>query len=110
MFLCFLQVSLDGRDLRDLNVHWLRGQIGIVSQEPVLFATTIRENIAFGSFDEVTQEQIEYAAKKANAHNFITSLPLVRLSCCVCVHVCTCVYVCVHVLCVAIPLSSIHSF
>jgi ATP-binding cassette subfamily B (MDR/TAP) protein 1 len=67
-------VTLDGHDLRDLNVHWLRQQIGLVSQEPALFACTIRENIAYGS-PGANQEQIEEAAKKANAHNFIVSFP-----------------------------------
>lgn len=70
---------LDGRDLRQLNVRWLRSQIGIVSQEPVLFATTIKENIKFGSLDEVTDEQVIEAAKLANAHNFVTALPQVRV-------------------------------
>jgi ATP-binding cassette, subfamily B (MDR/TAP), member 1 len=67
-------VTLDGYDLRDLNVHWLRQQIGLVSQEPALFACSIRENIAYGS-PGANQEQIEEAAKKANAHNFIVSFP-----------------------------------
>lgn len=67
-------VTLDGHDLKDLNVHWLRQQIGLVSQEPALFACSIRENIAYGS-PGANQEQIEEAAKKANAHNFIVSFP-----------------------------------
>ena len=50
---------------------------GIVSQEPTLFATTIAENIRYGR-DGVTQAEIELAAKKANAHNFISKLPSVR--------------------------------
>lgn len=68
------EVKLDGHDLRDLNVHWLRQQIGLVSQEPALFACSIRENIAYGS-PNATQEQIEEAARKANAHSFIVSFP-----------------------------------
>jgi ATP-binding cassette subfamily B (MDR/TAP) protein 1 len=68
------EVTLDGRDLRDLNVHWLRQQIGLVSQEPALFACSIRENIAYGS-PNATQEQIEEAARKANAHSFVVSFP-----------------------------------
>ena len=50
---------------------------GIVSQEPTLFASTIAENIRYGR-EGVTQSEIEQAAKKANAHNFISKLPLVR--------------------------------
>ena len=68
-------ITLDGHDLRDLNVHWLRDQIGLVSQEPTLFARTIRENIAYGFSGGVTEEQIIQAAKAANAHDFIMSFP-----------------------------------
>ena len=64
--------------MRDINIKWLREQIGIVSQEPVLFGTTIGENIRYGRLD-ITQEQIEHAAQLANAHDFITGLPLVGL-------------------------------
>ena len=67
---------LDGVDIRELNVTWLRQQIGVVSQEPVLFATTIKENISYGR-DDVTQEEIEKACKEANAHDFIMKLPQV---------------------------------
>ncbi|KAJ0389013.1 hypothetical protein ATCC90586_010849 [Pythium insidiosum] len=73
-------VRLDGRDLRGLHVRWLRAQIGLVSQEPVLFATSIFENIASGLSDDearanVKREDVERAAKLANAHEFIMSLP-----------------------------------
>ncbi|KAL3831647.1 hypothetical protein ACJMK2_023375, partial [Sinanodonta woodiana] len=68
------QILLDGRDIKDLNLRWLREQIGVVSQEPVLFATTIRENIRFGRMD-VTKNEIEEAATLANAHEFICTLP-----------------------------------
>ncbi|KAL7523646.1 hypothetical protein ACHAXR_000270, partial [Thalassiosira sp. AJA248-18] len=71
-------IKLDGVDLRDLNVKWLRSQIGLVSQEPKLFARSIRDNIAFGvalSSKEPSQEEIEKAAKMANAHNFIMEFP-----------------------------------
>ena len=67
-------VLLDGNDLRDLNLQWLRRNIGVVSQEPVLFATTISENIRYGR-EGVTQGEIQAAAKAANAHDFIMSLP-----------------------------------
>ncbi|KAK3580603.1 hypothetical protein CHS0354_002702 [Potamilus streckersoni] len=68
------QILLDGRDIKDLNLRWLREQIGVVSQEPVLFATTIRENIRFGRMD-VTENEIERAATLANSHEFICTLP-----------------------------------
>uniref|UniRef100_A0A8C4IMB5 ATP-binding cassette, sub-family B (MDR/TAP), member 11a n=1 Tax=Dicentrarchus labrax TaxID=13489 RepID=A0A8C4IMB5_DICLA len=67
-------VTLDGHDIRTLNIQWLRSLIGIVEQEPVLFATTIAENIRFGR-PGVTMEDIIQAAKEANAYNFIMDLP-----------------------------------
>ncbi|CAF1371385.1 unnamed protein product, partial [Rotaria sordida] len=67
-------VEIDGIPVNQYNLRWLRQHIGVVSQEPVLFQTTIRENILFGRID-ATQEQIEQAAKMANAHDFIMSLP-----------------------------------
>jgi ATP-binding cassette subfamily B protein len=68
------QILLDGVDLRDYNLTDLRRQFGIVLQEPVLFSTTIAENIAYGR-PEATREQIIEAARLANAHDFITALP-----------------------------------
>ncbi|XP_069585917.1 ATP-dependent translocase ABCB1-like isoform X3 [Ranitomeya imitator] len=68
------EVTLDGHDTRSLNVKWLRENIGVVGQEPVLFGTTIRENIRYGR-DGVTDEEIEQAARKANAYDFISRLP-----------------------------------
>ncbi|XP_066134784.1 bile salt export pump isoform X4 [Saccopteryx bilineata] len=67
-------VTLDGHDIRSLNIQWLRAQIGIVEQEPVLFSTTIAENIRYGR-EEATMEDIVRAAKEANAYNFIMELP-----------------------------------
>ncbi|XP_015213560.2 ATP-dependent translocase ABCB1 isoform X1 [Lepisosteus oculatus] len=67
-------VTIDGQDIRSLNVRSLREFIGVVSQEPVLFATTIAENIRYGR-EDVTQEEIQTAAKEANAYNFIMDLP-----------------------------------
>jgi ATP-binding cassette subfamily B (MDR/TAP) protein 1 len=55
-------------------LKWLRRQIGLVNQEPVLFATTILENIMYGK-DDATQEEVEEAAKAANAHSYINQLP-----------------------------------
>jgi ATP-binding cassette subfamily B (MDR/TAP) protein 1 len=68
------QVLVDGHDVKKLNVHWLRKHIGVVSQEPILFATTIMENIRYGN-EDVTEEQIRQAARQANAHDFIMNLP-----------------------------------
>uniref|UniRef100_A0A3Q3RNS9 Bile salt export pump-like n=1 Tax=Mastacembelus armatus TaxID=205130 RepID=A0A3Q3RNS9_9TELE len=67
-------LTLDGHDIRTLNIQWLRSLIGIVEQEPVLFATTIAENIRFGR-PGVTMGDIIQATKEANAYNFIMDLP-----------------------------------
>ena len=64
-------------DVKDLNVRQHRELIGVVSQEPVLFATTIAENIRWGR-DGVTDEEIHQAARQANAYDFINKLPQVR--------------------------------
>jgi len=64
-------VLLDGVDIKTLNVRWLRSQLGLVAQEPVLFMGTVAENIAYGK-EGATKEEIEEAAKMANAHTFIT--------------------------------------
>lgn len=69
-------MTLDGHDIRGLNIQWLRSLIGIVEQEPVLFATTIAENIRYGR-PGVTMDDIVTAAKEANAYNFIMDLPQV---------------------------------
>ena len=73
------QVLLDGRDIKSLNVAWLRSHIGIVSQEPVLFAGSIEDNIRFTKPD-ATNEEVQNAAKMANAHDFIMALPEVCFS------------------------------
>lgn len=73
-----MQVTLDGRDIRSLNVRWLRENMGIVSQEPILFGTTIAENIRFGR-EDATDEDIERAVKEANAYEFISKLPEVKV-------------------------------
>ncbi|XP_056618525.1 ATP-dependent translocase ABCB1 [Triplophysa dalaica] len=70
------QVLADGTDTRKLNLAWLRAQLGLVSQEPILFDCTIAENIQYGDNSRVvSQEEIEEAAKKANIHSFILGLP-----------------------------------
>lgn len=68
-------ILLDGVEIKNLKLSWLRDQMGLVSQEPVLFNDTIRANIAYGKHDEVTEEEIAAAAKAANAHEFISSMP-----------------------------------
>ena len=71
-------LTLDGTDLKDLNIRWLRSQVGIVSQEPVLFGASIADNIRYGAnFREVSDEEVVEAAKAANIHTFIDSLPQV---------------------------------
>nr|XP_040023514.1 ATP-binding cassette sub-family B member 10, mitochondrial [Gasterosteus aculeatus aculeatus] len=70
-------ITIDGHDIRDLNPYWLRSHIGTVSQEPVLFSCSIRDNIAYGAVDPdaVTTEDIYRAARVANAFNFIQTFP-----------------------------------
>ncbi|KAL0350953.1 UNVERIFIED_CONTAM: ABC transporter B family member 15 [Sesamum radiatum] len=68
------EILLDGVAIDKLQLKWLRSQMGLVSQEPALFATSIKENILFGKEDASMEEVIE-AAKASNAHNFITQLP-----------------------------------
>jgi ATP-binding cassette subfamily B (MDR/TAP) protein 1 len=67
------RITLDGRDLRDLDLYWLRQQIGYVGQEPVLFAASLRENLLFGK-EDATQEEIDTALKKAEAYDFVYGL------------------------------------
>ncbi|KAJ6435450.1 hypothetical protein OIU84_000602 [Salix udensis] len=67
-------VKIDGVDLRTLNLKWIRGKMGLVSQDHALFGTSIKENIMFGKLD-ATMDQIMAAAMAANAHNFIGQLP-----------------------------------
>lgn len=71
---------MDENDLRTLNVRHYREHIGVVSQEPVLFGTTIRNNIRYGR-DGVTDDEIEKAAKEANAYDFIMEFPNVSMHC-----------------------------
>lgn len=64
-------ISIDGQNISDLNVNWLRSIIGVVSQEPVLFAATIAENIRLGN-PNLTDQQMEQICHVANAHEFIS--------------------------------------
>eukprot|EP00794_Sanderia_malayensis_P017699 gene17699-19467_t len=72
-------LSIDGFNVRDLNIKWLRSVIGIVSQEPVLFDCSIKDNITYGisreEMPDITMVKVEAAAKSANIHNFISTLP-----------------------------------
>ncbi|XP_077712710.1 ATP-binding cassette sub-family B member 5 isoform X7 [Canis aureus] len=70
------QVLFDGVDAKELNVQWLRSQIAIVSQEPVLFNCSIADNIAYGDNSRVVSlDEIKEVAKAANIHSFIEDLP-----------------------------------
>lgn len=75
----FFQILVDGHNIRSLNVRHYRELIGVVSQEPVLFGTSIKNNIRYGR-ENVTDEEIEKAAKEANAYDFIMGLPDVSIS------------------------------
>ena len=68
------QIRIDGHDLREYKLESLRRQISIVLQESVLFGVSVRDNIAYGSLG-ATDEEIETAARMANAHDFIMALP-----------------------------------
>ena len=68
-------VRIDGRDIRDVTLRSLRSQIGIVTQETVLFDDTARNNIAYGVTDEMSQESVVRAARAAYADEFIMELP-----------------------------------
>ncbi|KAG6543543.1 hypothetical protein Mapa_015037 [Marchantia paleacea] len=68
------QVMLDGVDIKTLQLRWLREQIALVSQEPVLFSTSIGENISYGK-EGATLEEVKAAARSANAWTFIEKLP-----------------------------------
>ncbi|CAL4910449.1 unnamed protein product [Urochloa decumbens] len=68
------EVLIDGVNLREFQLRWIRSKIGLVSQEPVLFAASIRDNIAYGK-DDATDEEIRAAAELANAYKFIDKMP-----------------------------------
>ncbi|XP_048446756.1 ABC transporter B family member 20 isoform X2 [Pyrus x bretschneideri] len=68
------QVLLDSRDLKVYNLRWLRNHLGLVQQEPIIFSTTIRENIIYARHN-ASEAEMKEAARIANAHHFISSLP-----------------------------------
>ncbi|CAF4849775.1 unnamed protein product [Rotaria sp. Silwood1] len=68
------RICLDGVNIRELNIQWLRSCLGLVTQEPILFDLTIAENIAYGR-ENTSSEDIIDAATKANIHHFIQQLP-----------------------------------
>lgn len=68
------RVLIDGHDLREVTIHSVRSQVAVVSQEPLLWARTIKQNIAYGR-PEATDAEIQEAAMLAGAHDFIASLP-----------------------------------
>ena len=71
-------LTVDDTDISSMNIRWLRNQIGLVSQEPVLFDRSIADNIRYGAnFRKVSSEEVIEAAKAANIHKFVESLPQV---------------------------------
>lgn len=70
---------VDGQDVSSMDPNYLRSHIGLVTQEPVLFDCSLRDNIAYGSTQPLEMIDIVKAAQAANIHDFITSLPQVIL-------------------------------
>ncbi|KAK6928923.1 ABC transporter type 1, transmembrane domain [Dillenia turbinata] len=68
-------ILFDGVEIQNLKICWLRQQLGLVGQEPILFNETIRSNIAYGKEGGATEDEIIAATKASNAHNFISALP-----------------------------------
>lgn len=72
-----LQIIIDGIEVDRWNINHLRKTIGVVSQEPILFDTTIEENIRYGR-ENISESDIWKVLKKANAHDFVKGFPMVR--------------------------------
>ncbi|KAL8544764.1 hypothetical protein ACS0TY_005114 [Phlomoides rotata] len=72
-------ITIDGIDIQKLQLKWLRQQMGLVSQEPILFSGSIRDNIAYGKGGNATETEITAAAEQANAHKFISGLQQVKI-------------------------------
>jgi ATP-binding cassette subfamily B protein len=68
-------LTVDGIDIRDLDLKWLRSNIGYVQQEPQLFGLTVRENVTYGLDREITHDELVEVCRKANAHDFISEWP-----------------------------------
>lgn len=68
---------MDGFDIKTMNLKYLRSQMALVSQEPVLFNCNIKENIIYGMEGKVDDSEIEKVARMANIHDFIMQLPQV---------------------------------
>lgn len=68
-------ITIDGHDIRELDLKWLRSHVGFVQQEPSLFGMTCRENVTYGLDRDVSQDELEAVCRKANAHDFILSWP-----------------------------------
>jgi ABC-type multidrug transport system fused ATPase/permease subunit len=68
------RVTVDGADVRELTLTSLRREIGVIAQDPFLFSATVHDNIAFGR-PEATAEEVEHAARLAQAHEFVVELP-----------------------------------
>ena len=82
-------ITLDGQDISDLDLKWLRSQIGYVQQEPVLFDASIADNIRYGDLmRDVSDEEIVEVAKACNIHDFVLSLPQVKLPSIMGGHIC----------------------
>lgn len=73
------EVLIDGINLKKMKLKWLRGKIGLVSQEPILFATSMKENILYGK-EDATDEEIRRAIQLANAAKFMDKLPQVKIN------------------------------
>lgn len=69
-------ITIDGHDVRDIDLKWLRHHIGYVQQEPQLFGMSVRENLCYGVDRVVSQDELEIACREANAHDFIVSWPM----------------------------------
>ena len=81
MFIAIIQHPIDSHDMVEFDSKWLRQQIGVINQEPVLLSGSISDNISFGKRD-ATRLQIVKAAKQANAHEFISHLEVSTIRLC----------------------------
>lgn len=68
-------ITVDGHDIRSLDLQWLRSHIGYVQQEPVLFGVSVRDNLTYGLDRNVSDNELDEACRKANAHDFVQQFP-----------------------------------